>query len=31
MITIYKDKEDIVQEINSPILRYIIENVIKEE
>jgi len=31
IITIYKDKENIVQEINSPILRHIIENIIKEE
>jgi len=31
IITIYKDKEDVAQEINSPILRHIIENVIKEE
>jgi len=29
IITIYKDKEDVAQEINSPILRHIIENVIK--
>jgi len=31
IITIYKDKEDVAQEINSSILRYIIENIIKEE
>ena len=31
IITIYKDKEDVVQEINSPISRHIIENIIKEE
>jgi len=31
IITIYKDKEDVAQEINSPILRHIIENIIKEE
>jgi len=31
IITIYKDKEDVAQKINSPILRHIIENIIKEE
>ena len=31
IITIYKDKEDVAQEIKSPILRHIIENIIKEE